>query len=405
MKRLGRLSLFVLVTVISVVVLWWSFAIHTTPMPGSAQERQEVFALLKALKSGMHTDVPARMQRLFPEGEAFSYALYGLANCNVSAWVTEDERATALHEAEWSLAQLESDRVKGRFPALLPPGHGIFHAGWSALLQGHIIGAKGVGNVDPAVLSAYMERCDTLMATFSGASACFPQSYNEMAWPADGVVALAAVALHDRLLPAKHQDALAAWVQRVSATRPANEGIAHAWDPHTNTAQRSMRGSSMALMCTLLPAVDSTLAAEQFTIFRSRFFAERLGVPVITEYPSGHVGPGDVDSGPLILGAGPAAMIMGAGACRVHGDVFHALEMNSTIDGFGFVFGEQQRQYLFGTMPIADLFIAWCRSMPLATHEVPQRPRYVRFHAWSALLLGGLWILVFVVRRRVADAQ
>ncbi len=400
MKRFGRLSLFVLVTFISAIVLWWNFAIHTTPMPGSAQERQQVLALLEVLKSGMHNDVPARMQRLFPEGEAFTYALYGLANCNVSARGTVDERAAALYEAEWSLAQLESDRVKGRFPALLPPGHGIFHAGWSALLQGHIIAAKGVGNVDPAVLFAYTERCDTLMATFSGASASFPPSYNDMAWPADGVVALAAVALHDRLLPAKHQDALAAWVERVSASRPANEGIAHAWDPRTNTAQRSMRGSSMALMCTLLPAVDSTLATEQFAVFRSRFFAERLGVPVITECPSGHEGQGDVDSGPLIFGAGPVAMIMGAGACRVHGDVFHALEMNSTVDGFGLVLGGHQRQYLFGAMPIADLFIAWCRSMPLPQHEAPERPRFLRFHGWSALLLGGLWVLVWIVWRR-----
>ena len=164
-----------------------------------------------------------------------------------------------------------------------------------------------------------------------------------------------------------------------------------------------MRGSSLALMCLLMPQIDSAFAKDQFKVFAQHFFGERMGVPVVTEFPKDHTGKGDVDSGPLIFGAGPVATIVGAGACRANADAFHDLEFSSTTDGFGFVIGVQERQYVFGAMPIADLFIAWCRSMPTRNSTPFARPEFLRFHAWSALLFGLMWLPYFALTRRNAQ--
>lgn len=382
---------FVLVAMLTVLVGWWNIAVHSANLPGSDAEREQVKALLRDLGPGTHDAVPGRMQSLFPEGAAFSYALYGLVNCNVAAWAEEAERSHLYSEALFAAEQMNSEQVRGGFPALLPPGHGIFHAGWSALLNGRLLETFEEASSDPRAIAYFEEQCDTIAATFRHAPTAFPESYNDMAWPADGAVAMAALALHDRILEPRYEVEVERWVSRVRATLTADGGVSHAWDPVHDRAQRSMRGSSMALMCVALAGVDSSFAHEQFTVFGQRFFAERMGVPMITEYPSGHSGAGDVDSGPLILGAGPVAMIVGAGACRVHGDAFHEHEMNSVIDAFGFPLGQEERRYLFGAMPIADLFIAWCRSMPTKVPYGTTPPRFLRFHAWSALLLLLLW--------------
>ncbi len=389
MARFGSITLVGLSAALNGIVLWWNMAIHQTPIPGSTEELEQVDAVLRASRDGMHGDLPWRMQRLFPEGAAFSYALYGLSNCQVALQRPLDDRGIQLEEARWSMDGLRSERVRGGFPALLPPGHGIFYAGWSALLEGSLIEASGVE--DPLEVSLFRQHCDTIAGTFAAAGSSFPASYNGMAWPADATVAIAALALHDRLFPDRYDGTVSNWVERVRAETPPGEGIAHAWDPDAGVVRTPMRGSSMALMCVLLPSIDAELAKEQFGIFRKEFFAERFGVPVISEFPKGQRGLGDVDSGPLILGAGAAAMIFGAGACRMNGDAFHDLEMSSTTDGFGFVFGKEERTYLFGAMPIADLFIVWSRSRSVSNPVQPARPMFLRFHLWSTVLMFLIW--------------
>jgi len=390
----------VFVSVITAMVIWWNIAIHRTELPGSVAEYDQVDALLTSLGPPMHNGVPERMQRLFPEGEAFSYALYGLANCNSARWCDHDLKLKRIDQARWALNALESERVRGRFPELLPPEHGIFHAGWSAYLHGSILQTTGIEAISIEERHAFIRRCDTIASTFIHAPTPFPESYNGMAWPADATVAMAALALHDRILLDRFSDVRRTWVQHVRRSMGQNKGVAHEWDPETNSALREMRGSSLALMCLLLPEIDSTFAKEQFITFSGYFFDEILGVPVVNEFPKNNKGAGDIDSGPLIFGTGPVAMIVGAGACRANGDVFHDLEMSSTVDGFGFPLGTDERRYLFGAMPIADLFIAWCRSQPVRASMERPSPRFLRFHCYSLFLLFLIWLPPFIWWRR-----
>ncbi len=389
MLRYLRTALLLLTLALTLLLIVWNTGIHRTPLPGSAGEMQQVEALLRTWKAPMHHDLPWRMQQHFPEGAGFAYALYGLANCQAARWSGPDRASAHLAEAAWSLEHLESDTLASYFP-LLPPERGVFLAGWQAYLQGSLLAAAGAAPSAEELL-AHMRRCDELAEAFRGSDSPFLASYPDGAWPADNTVAVAALALYDAHWPSRYADVIERWVEDVRRTMPADGRMAHAWDPAGDTARITMRGSSLALMCIFLPAIAPDLAEAQFAAFQRAFFAERFGVPVITEHPWNAWGEGDVDSGPLILGVGPVATIVGAGACRVNGDALHDLEMSSTVDAFGLVMGGKERRYLFGAMPMADLFIAWCRSMPVPEGAAPVRPRYLRFHLWSLLFAAMLW--------------
>jgi hypothetical protein len=185
------------------------------------------------------------------------------------------------------------------------------------------------------------------------------------------------------------------WLDHVKSRLDQQGMIAHQWDPVADKVMQSVRGSSQALINALLPIIDHAFATQQFDLFRENFFMERLGLPAVREHPQGSWGLGDIDSGPVILGGGATATIVGAAACRRNGDAFHAMEFDATVEGFGLPLGSDAKRYIFGALPIADLFIAWSRSMKSDAAAVPP-PRFLTFHLWSLLLLALLWSLALL---------
>jgi hypothetical protein len=211
-----------------------------------------------------------------------------------------------------------------------------------------------------------------------------------MAWPADNVVAMAAVAMNDRARGGAHRGTISGWLDLVRARLDAGGRVPHAWDPVRDRVHQGVRGSSSVLMGAFWPVIDSAFAADQFDRFRSAFLAERFGVPVVREHPRGEAGAGDVDSGPVILGAGSSATVVGTAACRANNDVFHAQELDATCEGFGLAMGGARKRFLLGGLPMADLFLAWGRSMPVPA-EATNSPRFLRWHLWSAFVLVLVW--------------
>jgi hypothetical protein len=372
--------------VIAAVLLWANMVFHRTPVPSDELGHARALAQFHYLKGEMHGGAPQEMQRLFPEGAPFAYALYGLAACNLADRVVEEQRKELLDEARWSLDQLDSDEVKGRFPLLLAPDHGAFLSGWTAYLHGNLLGALYATERSDEEIARFRARCDTIAGTLAHSEQPFIES-NGMAWPADVMVCVAALAQHDALFPSFYSSIIQDWVRVVEDRLDESGMLAHAWDPVRDAPRTSARGSSMALMNVFLPTIDSSLAKKQFKLFKQNFLSSRFGLPAVLEHPIGTSGHGDIDSGPLIFGIGPAATIVGAGACRRNGDVAGALALESTVDAFGFTTGAEVRRYLFGALPIADLFIVWCRSMRTSGDITPKGPSSIRFHAWSILLV------------------
>ncbi|MBL7981615.1 MAG: hypothetical protein JNL52_07360 [Flavobacteriales bacterium] len=400
MRKFLVLVYLMLVPCVILIMLWVNVAIHRTSFPESAEEQHHVKALLADLRPKVRAGLAERMQQWFPEGAPFTYALYGLSQCELAARTIGSERVVALREARWSLGQLASDKVKGRFPMLLPPDHGAFLAGWTAFLHGRLLQVTPAAELSKEDSAQFRTRCDRIAQTFMEHGSPFIPSYNGMAWPADAAVCAAALSLHDSRFPVAYKNVLTWWVKEATQRVDVRGMLPHEWDPESDALLQSARGSSMALMTILLPMIDPAFAADQFARFRLYFFKELFGVPTVGEHPNGVGGAGDIDSGPLLLGIGPAATIVAAGSCRLNADGFHAFEFTSTVDAFGMITGAERRNYLLGGMPIADLFIAWVRSIPAEVQTLQRPPRFLRFHAWSLLLLGI--VLCPLIFRRLA---
>lgn len=396
------LSITILLTAL---LAWMNAAVHTAPVPGSGEERERLMEHLAFLERRVHDGLDDDMQRLFPEGSVFTDALYGAAWCGIAREEVSDTlRSKALQEAGWAYARLDRADVKARFPALAEPRYGMFYAGWRCLLLGELMSVEGT-DADPARRAEWDQRAQEIATAFGASPSPFLESYAGMAWPADAVVAMAALALHERSSSTmEHGRIIARWVAQVRSRLDERGMIPHAWDPWADRSAGAARGSSQALMNCFLPMIDRELAVEQFALFKRHFIATRLGLTIVREYPRGDHGWGDVDSGPVILGAGSAASLVGAGACRAHGDLRTATGLDATREALGLVVGGDRKRYLFGLLPMADLFIVWSRTLaPADTPEVLPPPSSLGFHGWSLLILAFLWspwVVRWMRRRR-----
>lgn len=337
----------------------------------------------------LHAGLGSEMQRQFPEGSAFTHALYGLACCGAAARSHDPAyRAQAEMEAEWAFGRIDDAHERTHFDMTLTPTYGIFYRGWRNYLLARIVESEG-DHVDSALYRRFVTDSEELAQAFEEARGPYLASYHEQAWPADNVVAMASLVMEERICHKDHRDLVARWIASVRERSRPLGSIPHAWSLATDRAMQEARGSSQALMNCFLPLIDSGLAADQYDRFRAHFITARLGVPGVLENADG-AWVGDVDSGPVILGIGSAATIVAPGAARANHDVCTASAIDGSIDGLGFPIG-RSRRYVFGAMPIADLFIVWTRTLGVPRSTSACEPHFTAFHNWSLALLLLIW--------------
>ncbi|MEU1983439.1 hypothetical protein [Nocardia sp. NPDC019395] len=368
------------------------------------QPRTDVIAQLHFLRSELGSGLGPEMQDMFPEGYYFSHALYGLAWTDIARGDAA-YRDEALREARWALDRLESASGREVFDASLRPAYGVFYTGWSSRLRGAVIELAGAGAPETA---RFIADCEALAAAFRTDGPFLP-AYPGQAWPVDSVVAVAALKLHDRLLGAHFEPVITEWLISARAQLdPATGLLPHLAKPSTEGA----RGSSQSLIQRFLPEIDPVWADQQYSEFRRRFVDTPLGLTGVREYPHGHDGAGDVDSGPLLLGVSASATVVALGAARVHGDRSLADPLTGLGEGLGVPIrlGDSKR-YAFGVLPIGDAFLAWSFAAPSSTigpSFPPVAPWWWRvpWHALTLIVLILLWFPVFrALVRRVRPDQ
>ena len=391
-----RLLHLLIASLLSSVLLWINIAVHTAPPVGSHQEFEELQQQLAYLEPRLHQGLGTGMQKLFPEGGVFTHALYGLAWCGLADRLSplDTLRRHAYREARWAYAQVDTRWERARFPEMASPQYGAFYAGWRNYLLARMVAVGAAAN-DTTLLHAFDRQSDSIAMAFARSSSPYLESYTGMAWPADATVAMASLCMHERLRGAQHATVIARWVAQVRARLDERGMIPHTWDPWGDRMGEQARGCSQSLMNTMLPAIDKALAGEQYQLYRDHFLTEPLGLPAMREHPQGVTGGGDVDSGPVIFGVGSAATLVSAGACRANGEAMHAHVIDATTEALGFATGGDRKRYLFGALPIADLFIAWGRTTPCAGVQHPAAA-FKAFHGWSLLILLVLWSPIIV---------
>ncbi|HZX02189.1 hypothetical protein [Kribbella sp.] len=316
---------------------------------------------LAFLRAEIEHGADRNAQKLFPEGYFFLNVLYGLSWVQVG--VSDPKQAAdATLQVRWALDRLDSPEGTAPFDQSLQPRYGIFYAGWTNWLLGGLI---ALGQADADERSRFTSDSVAIATAFRTAETPFLPAHPGQAWPVDSVVAIASLRLYDAVVAPRFGQFARNWVTSMKTKLdPATGLLPHQVVPHVTGA----RGSSQAMIQRFLVDIDPTFARAQYQLFKDKFVTG-LGV---REYPKGSAGPGDVDSGPLVLGMSLSATVVGMGAARAHHDSLgNRLSRTGELVGLPFS-GLKTKRYLFGAVPIGDAFLAWSTSArPLVATDQP----------------------------------
>ena len=369
-----------------------------------------VQAQLRYLEGALEYGAADDMQRMFPEGYVFTWALYGLASARLAGELEarDTRRPHLLAETRRALAVIHSKAGRAVFEPDMDPPYGVFHASWALYLRAEYVRAAGPTRLRAAEIEEFRRECDRFALALARNGSPFLESYPEQVWPADTAPGIAALGIHDAVAAPRYRETIRRWVAEARARQHPDLGaLSHTAEPGTGRPTGVVRGESLALMSRLLVDADPQFAREQYAVLRERFLDDVLGVPGFLEYPRGVRGKEDMDTGPLVFGFSGPAVVVGAAAARVHGDLSVANALLGWVEVIGMPrqFG-RGRVYAGGKLPIGDAFIAWARTAPTGapaqrTWEPLSAWWYLPFHTLSAALAGLLiWWGLRIVRPR-----
>ncbi|GIG87127.1 hypothetical protein Pen02_20630 [Plantactinospora endophytica] len=365
---------------------------------------------LSFLRAELDSGAGTAAQQLFPEGYFFLHTLYGLSWVELGQRAAEDDRETALREARWALDRLDSPAGREPFSPDLTPSYGVFYRGWANWLRGGVLSLQPDRSRDPAELARFTDDSVALGAAFDASASPYLPAYPGQAWPVDSTVAVASLRLHDALLPARFGGTVDRWLAGVRQRLDPGTGLLpHRVDAETGEPVEVARATSQSMLLRFLVDVDPAFAREQYLGFRDRFVPTPLGLgPAVREYPTGMSGPGDVDSGPLLLGVSLSATVVTLGTAQVHGDAALA----GALANYGELAGVPvdtpwSKRYAFGAMPIGDAFLAWSKTArPWVSAPAAAPPESIsgwwRLPLLTLLVLVGAapWLPALLARRR-----
>ncbi|UOQ72177.1 hypothetical protein [Hymenobacter cellulosilyticus] len=340
-----------------------------------------------------------RMQQLYPEGLVYLNSLYALTWIELLPHLPVGSalRREAQTEARWALQEIQSPVAQSIFNPDLPLPYGAFYQGWSGYVRGRYLAALPPAERDSANQRRFKEQCALIAGALEASANPYLESYAGAAWPADGVMAVAALAWHDRIYTPRYQLLIQRWLERVNTRLDLHGLIPHEVQAGSGAVLVPARGSSQSQLLNFLFEIDSTYARPHFRRYRALFLTSRLGLPGITEAAAGAPAAEDIDSGPVIWGVGGAASLVGRRTMQRFGDTTTALGLRNSIEAFGLPWHDSSgKYYLLGQLPIADAFIAWSNS--LHPHQPLTSPDYWRWRfqllsvTLAALAVGGLWL-------------
>lgn len=400
----------ILSLIIICLILYSSYNLYYEPeikFTDNSNIDVDLLKQLDYLEKSLADSIAYEMQEDYPEGFFFSNLLYGLTWCEFGKNLPEESalKKRAIKESLESLAQLESDFSKSIFDKNLSLPYGAFHFSWTNYLRAKILTLSN-NFVDRKVLANHFtENCFKISTAINKSASPFPETYINKHWPADIVPAIAALSLHDKLFQPRYNKTIETWITNVEARRIKNKCLFPHEVDSTGSAIENERGSSISLILILLPDISEVIAKEQIQSYMKNYVTDLLFLPMIKESSDEYEDYEDVDSGPVILGYGSVATILGAGVFKRNGMLKVSTKMFQTIECIGFPYKDSKyKKYLAGLFPMADFFIAWTKSLNSpenisVTSETSSTWR-LTFHFASMTVVGLLIALVLKLMKK-----
>ena len=193
--------------------------------------------------------------------------------------------------------------------------------------------------VDPAFPPELAAQHDALIAAYERRLLASPtgliETYPGEAYPTDVAAVAGAIAMHGRATHSDHARVLRYWADQARARLDPESGLViQRMDATTGAAHDAPRASGTALAAYFAAFADPDLAR----LLARATLAQRathLGFGAIREYGDRPAGPGDVDSGPVVLGVSVSATGFALAAARLAGDADAFVALYRTTDLFG----------------------------------------------------------------------
>jgi len=397
--------------ILVVVLMWYRASMGAQVDPESVTEARAL-AILRKLREELKDGAAERMQSYFPEGACFLNTLYGLAWANLAS--SPDLREEAIVEIRRALKGHESPAALEPFRWDTQVRRGAFWLGQRNLVLAKYLQLKPRDEHLTSLTEEFHENAHQYHSAIMEAPFHQIESYDYSCWPADAPMGLASLKIHDDMFATTYSEAINVWTDFHRA---------HGWketalppgklEYRTGRHLEPARGCANSLIISVMAEVDPDYAAELYRDYQQHFQIARCGFAMFREYPADQTYQADVDSGPIIMGAGVTATGIGLAAARAVGDKEMEREIRDLSDMFGFPSkgtnpaGQPTIRYLGGLLPMGDAFLAWGYSMPRPEKAVlnfakPPANRQVFHGIVIAALFGlaGQWVFFNWISRR-----
>lgn len=194
------------------------------------------------------------------------------------------------------------------------------------------------------------------------------ETYPGERYPVDNAAAIASIALHDRALGLEPRADAARAVSVLRERCIEKTGLLfQAVDARGVPVDRP-RGSGSALAAYFLAFADAELSLGLQRAVRRELSGSVLGFGVVSEYPAGQSGQGDIDSGPLVFGWSVSAMGFSLGAAKIAGDESAFRELWRAYYLFGAPHEARGRMHFVSGGALGDaILFAMLTALPPAT--------------------------------------
>lgn len=185
---------------------------------------------------------------------------------------------------------------------------------------------------------------------------------------ADNAVVIASLGLYYKLHPEEDRGLVGRWLAKMERLREPSTGFLPFQLSDAGEVLQPGRGSGEAWTIFYLSYADQDWAKAQFARVKEHLYQPLLvGMAGIREYPVGVGGHGDVDSGPIILGASPAGTGFALAGARLTGDRDFLQRMLRTSEFVGFTWAwDGRRQYLLAPLVGDAIMLAMLTATPWA---------------------------------------
>ena len=198
------------------------------------------------------------------------------------------------------------------------PGEGHAYLGYVNMALGMLRA------VDPATPHAALN--DRLTEAFAERLGSAPtgliETYPGETWPPDVAAVAGSIGLHDQVTGTDRHGLLARWAERFDKCAVHKSGyLVQRVRSGSCKPLDAPRGSGTAIASYFIGFADAPLSRRLYDAIATRGRISWLGFAGVREYAPGFKGKGDLNAGPMVLGASVGATGYALGAARAHGDL------------------------------------------------------------------------------------